>query len=129
MGLDTYAAYPKNHPKYNPTEGASNLLPEELFPKNHLCGGMFSGGGPSFRGKVYNDWVEYATEYSLYEEEISAEDVVEMYHRLSNANELTFKEFNDEGHNSYEISYEEVQDLLKWFEIVVSEEAVVIGWW
>ena len=129
MGLDTYAYYPKGHPKYSSDENVSNMLPDELFPENQLCGGMFSGGGPSFRGKVYNEWVEYATGYSLYEEEIPVEDVKEIYYRLSNANELIFTEFNEEGRNDYDITWNQVQDLTKWFGVVVKEKAVVCGWW
>lgn len=130
MGLDTYAAYPKEHPKYNHDKDASNLVPNNMFPENHLCGGMFSGGGNSFRGKVYNDWIEYCTGVSLYEEEIPADVVAQMYENLLKlTNPVIFGEFNQSGSNEYDIQFQEVQDLLNWFEVVVKEEASVVGWW
>lgn len=130
MGLDTYAAYGKDHHRYDPNPEASNLLPNFLFPDNKLCGGMFSGGGNSFRGKVYADWVDFCTGVSLYEEEIPADVVAEMYEDLSRlTNPDNFAEFCNEGFNTYGISFEEVQDLLKWFEVVKNEGATVVGWW
>jgi len=130
VGLDTFAAYGKDHHRYDPNPEASNLLPNFLFPDNKLCGGMFSGGGNSFRGKVYADWVDFCTGVSLYEEEISSDVVAEMYedmYRLTNPD--NFAEFCNEGFNTYKISFEEVQDLLKWFEVVKNEGATIVGWW
>jgi hypothetical protein len=130
MGLDTYAAYGKDHHKFNNDPEASNLVPDELFPNNKLCGGMFSGGGNSFRGKVYANWVDFCTGVSLYEEEIPADVVAEMYedmYRLTNPD--NFAQFCDEGFNTYGNSFEEVQDLLKWFEVVKDEGATIVGWW
>ena len=131
MGLDTYAAYGKDHHKFSDDPKATNLVPNSLFPENKLCGGLFSGGGNSFRGKVYNDWVEYCTGVSLCEEEIPADVVEQMYKALSNqTNPVIFAEFNNSGCNdTYQISFEEVQDLLKWFEVVKDEGASIIGWW
>lgn len=131
MGLDTYAAYGKDHHKFNHDPEASNLVPDELFPKNKLCGGMFSGGGNSFRGKVYNDWVEYCTGVSLYEEEIPADVVEQMYKALSNlTNPVIFAEFNNSGCNdTYQIDFEHAQDILEWFKVVKDEGASIIGWW
>jgi len=130
MGLDTFAAYGKDHHRYDPNPEASNLLPNFLFPDNKLCGGMFSGGGNSFRGKVYADWVDFCTGVSLYEEEISSDVVAEMYedmYRLTNPD--NFAEFCNEGFNTYNISFEETQDLLEWFKVVKDEGATIVGWW
>ena len=131
MGLDTYAAYPKGHHKYNDDPQISNLVPDELFPANKLCGGLFSGGGNSFRGKVYNDWVEYCTGVSLYEEEIPADVVEHMYKALSNqTNPVIFGEFNNSGCNdTYQIDFEQAQDILEWFKVVNDEGASIVGWW
>jgi len=131
MGLDTYAAYGKDHHKFNNDPEASNLVPDELFSKNNLCGGLFSGGGNSFRGKVYNDWVEYCTGVSLYEEEIPADVVEQMYKALSNlTNPVIFAEFNNSGCNdTYQIDFEHAQDILEWFKVVKDEGASIIGWW
>jgi hypothetical protein len=131
MGLDTYAVYGKGHHKYNDDPQASNLVPDELFPKNNLCGGLFSGGGNSFRGKVYNDWVEYCTGVSLYEEEIPADVVEQMYKALSKqTNPVIFGEFNNSGCNdTYQIDFEQAQDILEWFKVVNDEGASIVGWW
>jgi hypothetical protein len=131
MGLDTYAAYGKGHHKYNDDPQVSNLVPDELFSENKLCGGLFSGGGNSFRGKVYNDWVQYCTGVSLYEEEIPADVVEQMYKALSNqTNPVIFGEFNNSGCNdTYQIDFEQAQDILEWFKVVNDEGASIVGWW
>jgi len=116
MGLDTYAVYPKGHHKNNDNESCQTL-PSELFPPNNLCGGMFSGGGNSFRGKVYNSLVEEVTGISLYNEMIPAEDVKLMVTRIEDHISKT----KDEDPNLLE--------LLGWFQVVVKEEACISGWW
>jgi hypothetical protein len=128
MGLDTYAVYPKGHDKY--VEGGSNLIPNELFPDLNLCGGMFSGGGNSFRGKAYSSWVEFTTGYSLYEEEIDPESVTDLYNKLYTNTQLrVYEKFNASGLNNYEMSEDEMYHLLKWFQVVVEEGGSVVGWW
>jgi hypothetical protein len=127
MGLDTYGAYHSSHPKYVKD---NSLIPNELFPKNCLCGGMFSGGGNSFRGKVYAPWVEWATGYSLYEEELTEEDVDVIVEKLSNCtNEDCYAGFVADTGNEYDVDYNELKGLLKWFEVVKSERGIVVGWW
>lgn len=128
MGLDNYAVYGRDHPKYNHTEGASNSIPDEFFPANNLCGGMFSGGGNSFRGKVYNDVVEFFTNYTLYEDILEPDQVLEIATVL---NEVTEERFNKEfaPYNNWEISYKEVQQLAEWFHIVAEENGSVISWY
>ena len=130
MGLDNYAVYGKDHHKYDPTEGASNGIPDELFPNNHLCGGLFSGGGNSFRGKVYNGVVEFFTNHTLYEDVLDPSDVQDIYDSLSKVTEERFRtEFSNQGYNNWDITYEEVKDLTKWFGVVVSEGGCVISWY
>jgi len=128
MGLDNYAVYSQGHDKYDPTEGASNSIPDHFFPSNNLCGGMFSGGGNSFRGKVYNDVVEFFTNYSLYEDILEPDQVLEIATML---NKVTEERFNKKfaPHNSWEISYKEVQQLAEWFHIVAEENGSVISWY
>lgn len=128
MGLDNYAVYGKEHPKYNHAEGAINSIPNTFFPKNDLCGGIFSGGGSSFRGKVYNDVVEFFTGYSLYEDVLETEDVREISVALNGVTEDRFNnEFSD--YNSWGITYGEVQQLAEWFHIVAEEGGSVISWY
>jgi hypothetical protein len=123
MGLDTYAVYGRDHNKY--VKGGDNNIPDELFPDNRLCGGMFSGGGNSFRGKVYADYVEWVTDVSLYEELIDADLVKVMAEQLSAVTEDKFNQFD----NEWGITYDEAKDLAKWFSVVADEGGSVVGWW
>ena len=70
MGLDNYL---------QTSEEVGENVYEELANVN-LCGGMFSGNGSdgSFRGKVYNDYVEEVTGVSLYENSIGPETLLGM---------------------------------------------------
>jgi hypothetical protein len=130
MGLDNYAVYGTEHPKYDHTEGTSNSIPDNLFPDNRLCGGMFSGGGNSFRGKVYNDVVEFFTGYSLYSDILIPQDVSEIYDALSQVTEERYiTEFLDSDSYTYNISYEQFKDLTEWFGVVVKEQGSVISWY
>ena len=125
MGLDNYAVYPVNHPKW---KDGDDLIPSELFPVQ-LCGGMFSDGQSGIRGKVYNEWCEYATGMSLYQEDISPEDVKELYARLLNANKLTFKEYCDEGDNYYALDWKDALSFREWVRVVAEQDGAIIGWW
>lgn len=126
MGLDNYAVYGVEHCKYNPDLGESNLLPDSLFEGLDLGHGMFSGQGSAFRGKRYDSWVQYATGLTLYEEVIEPETVQVLTDELRlSTNPECFSTFD----NEYGITYQEAQDLLKWFEIAAAEGATVIGWW
>jgi hypothetical protein len=127
MGLDNYAVYGKEHPKYDPTEGANNNIPDKLFPDNNLCGGIFSGGGNSFRGKVYDDLVEFFSGYSLYKDILEPDEVLEISTALTNITESQFNSVYTS--NRYEITYEEVKQLAEWFRVVASENGSVVSWY
>ena len=130
MGLDTFAAYGPAHALY--VDGSDNLIPDELFPDNYLCGGGFSSGMNSFRGKVYNNWIEWCTngQYTLYTEELSENQVKDIYEALyRKQEEYDFKDFEEQTGNNWEISYTETQRILKWFEVVVKNKGIVINWW
>lgn len=121
MGLDTYAVYDSLHPNYS--KDGSNSLPDTLFPSNELCGGLLSGNGASFRGKHYDDYVEWATGVSLYTELITSDIVKDMYISLKNAN---FIEYPGDNWN---ISKEETEQLTEWFRVVSEEDGSIAGWW
>lgn len=129
MGLDTFAV--RNSAVADKTEPLENtLFPEDVI--RHLCGGLFSGGGASFRGKVYEDFVMFATndQYTLYEEMIDNEDVAKIADALEGAaNEDSFARFNYGGRNGYKITLDEAKALAKWFRIVADEGGNVAGWW
>lgn len=121
MGLDTYAIYDSLHPKH--IENGDNSLSDTLFPDNSLCGGMFSGNGASFRGKRYNDYVEWATGVSLYDRWIKAEVVQDMYISLKNAD---FRQYRGDN---WGITKEETKQLTEWFRVVSEENGSIAGWW
>ena len=123
MGLDIYAAYGKDHDKY--VKGNS-LLPDNLFPENNLSGGMFSGGGSSFRGKIYDDYVTWATGETLYNEEIDSDTVKHMADMLAKADYFSF--IRETG-NHWGISEKETKQLTEWFRVVADENGTVVGWW
>jgi hypothetical protein len=130
MGLDNYAVYGTEHAKYDHTEGASNGIPDDLFPENRLCGGMFSGGGNSFRGKMYNDVVEFFTGHSLYSDILIPQDVSEIYDALSQVTKEEYTtEFLDSDLDICKVSYEQFKDLTEWFGVVVKEQGSVISWY
>ena len=115
MGLDTYA--------YHKTaEGKSEMMPDHLFTGvGSLCGGLFSGGGSSFRGKVYAGFLHNAIGLDLYQEEnhniAGVADLLENW--LESNPDL---EFSD-------ISRAEILALAAWFRVVEQNGGFVVGWW
>jgi hypothetical protein len=141
MGLDTYAsryspeylATPKTEWEQMSEETRPCMtipMEDKLFSKipNVLCGGLFSGNGAgnSFRGKVYNDVVEYVTGQSLYQEAIPPETVREMADKLE---AKTHMDLSNSFYAKYDIKPAELQALAKWFRVVADEGGIVIGWW
>ena len=118
MGLDTFAAYS--------TEGYP-AMPNELFLDNdYLCGGIFSGGGASFRGKIYADFIHAISGISLYQEVMQEPDIRNILLALHNAIFV-----HDEGYDGEyrKISNEEIYALYRWFNTVLRNKGVVLGWW
>jgi hypothetical protein len=122
MGLDNYPA----------RDPQGTLLPEdeEAFRKAEirLCGGLFSDGTTSFRGKVYNDLVEQVTGVSLYREWIPPETVREMAAALSlRSPEELARILMGEGHTEEHVR--EMKDLQRFFQICAERGLGLIGWW
>lgn len=123
MGLDTFAAYPKNHKHYNPTAW---LMPDNLFKPHTLCGGMFSGSGNSFRGKVYDGYVTFATGVSLYTPEIPNEAVKAMADALEDRSLIIrYKKI----HTASNVTTTDSIQLAEWFRTVADNGGVVVGDW
>ena len=78
MGLDSFAITQGE-------DGGWQPAPDESFEGIELCGGMFSDGGSSIRGKVYDELVRAATGESLYQERIEPARVAEMARRMRTA--------------------------------------------
>lgn len=63
-----------------------------------VCGGICSGNGSdSFRGKVYSSIVEAVTGTSLYEDEISNEEVLQMNESIQACTLAKAQEFSTYG--------------------------------
>lgn len=130
MGLDNFAVYSKGHNKYDPTEGANNNIPDNLFSKNYLWSGMLSDTGNAFRGKVYNDVVEFFTNYSLYSDELTPDQVKDIYLMLCQVTEDRFLgEYVAKGMNTWKVEYRELKELTEWFGVVASEGGCVVSWY
>jgi len=124
MGLDTYA-YVDKEPM------ADTLFPECCV---HLCGGMFSGGGSSFRGKVYNSFIESISGVTLYTEKMSNDDLNMIVDSLKNIIDV----YNNDSHKDYDennyfyeycVTVAEVKALYAWFNTVKEHNGFVVGWW
>lgn len=117
MGLDNYAVYAQKN-----SNGNYNVAPNELFKGIELAGGLFSGGGASFRGKIYDDYVFTVTQRTLYQEFIPPEEVKEMAMLLQNAvSSLVYED--------YDLTKEEAEHLARWFKVCADNGFAVCGWW
>ena len=139
MGLDTFADIGEKTDKkavlvtIKDHDGKDRqVINNALYAEaKDLCGGMLSGGGASFRGKVYDEVVEMVTEQSLYQERIENETVQVMAMKLKEyADALDDKKKDKEipGLN-YEITVGEVKSLATWFEVTADNGMDVVGWW
>ena len=93
-------------------------------PRLNLVGGLFSGEGQgSFRGKVYNRFIEEQTGESLKQKTISSAKVKEMSDQLQ-------KMYWYIGlKKRYKISKQEFNDLRRMFKRYAKEGATLHGWW
>lgn len=108
MGLDSFAMVG--------TEKMDGKLFEHLPPV--LCGGMFSDGCSSIRGKVYNEVVESTSGISLYQEKIPNTQVAMIAMALEDA-----------GHSGSGIPEKEYNTLVEWFKIIHNNGGYIVGWW
>ncbi len=130
MGLDTYAV-----DSFDEKTGQYNVAEDVGFEKLQLCGGMFSGSGGSFRGKVYNDLIEELTDQTLYEEYIPPHKVKEMYDKLEAyrmsgkyESEQIISGINADPQGKVEL-LKEFDDLVEFFRVCATEGYGLAGWW
>lgn len=119
MGLDTFAS--NTSTDLSLTEAQEKAFADAEI---QLCGGMFSGGGSSFRGKVYYEVVMDITGMSLYQEWISPDEVKNMsacFQALSEA------EIEDYANGCGRVP-SEVLDLGKFFKVCSEHNLGLIGW-
>lgn len=139
MGLDTFADVGEDTDReavlvtIKDNDGKDReVINNDLYKDAmNLCGGMLSGGGASFRGKVYDEIVEQVTGESLYQERIGTKTVQEM------ANSLRLYADGLEGADdevantdtNYEVTNGEIRSLAVWFEVTAEHGLEVVGWW
>ncbi len=111
MGLDNYWILPKG--KCHPT----------FKPKLRLCGGMFSGHGVrSFRGKVYDDFIELVTGETLYQIMIPNKKIKKMAKLLEERGDALLDE-------KYGVCWHDLYDLQQMFKKYARLGASLQGGW
>jgi len=92
----------------------------EFDPPLNLCGGMFSEhGSGSFRGKVYAEFIEEVSGFSLYND-LNNEEVRKISEKLNNYKDLK------ESDGIRELVFE---DLKRMFSEYARAGAVLIAWY
>jgi len=117
VGLDTYASR---------TSGRQDLTAEDEMAFDaagiELCGGFHSGGGGSFRGKVYASAVSDVTGISLYQEWISPEEARQM------AAALQVCDPEKVAAKDGDVTAYEVRNLAVFFQICAERGLGLFGW-
>jgi hypothetical protein len=129
MGLDNFAVYPYGHPKHDPNPDVSKSMEPSLFEGINLCGGLFTDGGSSFRGKVYAGLVEDVSGYSLFDDLITNEGVGEICRAFEDFTVQDFDNWNNQGYNTYDLSWKDVLQLRSYFFIVYENGGAIESWW
>jgi hypothetical protein len=120
MGLDTYAA---PSPEGDLREGDEQAFDEADL---RLCGGMNSGSGGSFRGKVYSDVVEHVSGVSLYEEWIPPDTVRAMAEAFDLCDPEAVE--SEMAGGVYATSAVEVRELRRFFRICADRGLGLVAW-
>jgi len=120
LGLDTYAA---RSPEGDLRESDVQAFDEADL---HLCGGLNSGGGGSFRGKVYSDVVEHVTGVSLHEEWIPPDTVRAMAEAFDRCDPEAVE--SEMAGEVYDITALEARELRTFFRICAHRGLGLIGW-
>jgi len=90
----------------------------------NVCGGMLSDNGTtSFRGKVYAELIEQASNISLYQEEINAATCLKISECLENF------EFERYDGSWWPIERDEFEQLKEMFRTHTALGHHLVGWW
>jgi len=119
MGLDTFASRSPEEIILS-EEDIQAFNDAEIF----LCGGLFSGEGGSFRGKVYASLVLSITDESLYAEWLSPETVRAMYEALAACDPQDAVD----GLRYPDHPPEDVIELRKFFKVCSKRGLGLLGW-
>jgi hypothetical protein len=120
MGLDNYASNSSEEMTLTP-EQAQAFEAADI----QLCGGLFSGAGGSFRGKIYAPLIAEITGVSLYQEWIPPTTVRKMYQKLSAVDPEAYIREN----NGWEGQKLDILDLRAFFKVCAERNLGLIGWW
>jgi len=120
MGLDTYASA-------TPDGGELSTADLQAFidADISLCGGIFSGGEGSFRGKIYALLILEITGFGLYQEWIPPETVREMSAALDRCDPLQAIEASSE----WDRTPDEILELRKFFKVCSERNLGLVNWW
>jgi hypothetical protein len=123
MGLDVFAG---RSPEIELTEEDLVAFDEAGI---ELCGGIYSGAGGSFRGKVYDTLVLDLTGVSLYQAWTPPQTVRQMAEALHRVDPEVFEK-ETAGHYSWEhYSAHTIEHLCKFFDICVERGLGLVGSW
>lgn len=126
MGLDTFVSRSPGKPTLTDEDAAA-------FQASgiDLCGGMYSDGMTSIRGKVYAELVYEVTGVSLYQDWIDPAEVSSLARALDARSADDLARFWDTlgapggpGHSS-----EETATLQRFFDMCAERGLGLVGWW
>ena len=111
MGLDCF---------WKNKEGQTANIGKEF----NVCGGMLSDNGTtSFRGKVYAELIEQASDISLYQEEIDSETCRKISECLD---KFDFERYDQSW---WPVEPDEFEQLKEMFRAHVEKGHHLVGWW
>ena len=123
MGLDVYALRSPEEP----------LTEEDVLAFDQanieLCGGIFSGDGGSFRGKVYDMLILDITGESLYQQWIPPETVKEMAAALHRVDREEFTRAAPGQYRYDHFDAQTIEQLCKFFDVCVTLGLGLAGDW
>jgi len=120
MGLDTFASRSPDDIELNP-EDIQAFNEADIY----LCGGIISGGGGSFRGKIYSLLILEITGESLHQEWITPETVQAMYTALADCDPQQVIDESD----TWDRTTGEILELCKFFGVCADRGLGLINWW
>lgn len=126
MGLDTFASR---------SPGEVELSAEDIAifkaAAIDLCGGIYSDGLTSIRGKIYTELVLEVTGVSLYQEWIEPYEVLSLSSALDehSAGQLALLWDSLDGHRQPAHSSQETDALKEFFRVCANRRLGLIGWW
>jgi len=123
MGLDNFASSV-------PDDLVLSEDDEKAFEEAgiELCGGILSGGGSSFRGKVYSDLFTAVTNKSPYNDWLPPETVKKMSEALSKHTPKELVVINKKENAYDDHTEDEMVGLQKFFRVCAERGLDIIGW-